>query len=324
MPIARQVDIPQALPLIPSDADRAKAVDRLHVALSADRMTLDDFEEWVSAVYRAATLDELRAVAAHIPAPREIRATSTRSSGAPITVAVAIGVLVVLATAGLVTANAGGGGRTSVTASGNAAPTTPRTAYFDPVEAQMTHTRAEAISQGWFDGCDTADKALAAMGPPTPGRRLDRLADVVPAGPVEGYSVTFNSPLRPTDPNISPWLRAGLDAGGAREGYAATFNDGPAGPGGWSVDAFSHPDPGAAQKTLRSVYTALVCHFGADPWSLTAFPGGVAASRPDTAQIFWTSGDLLIVVDWSVYQELGEAQRRAEAAAAAVRAEFDR
>lgn len=183
----------------------------------------------------------------------------------------------------------------------------------DNVEVPVAPATAEEV----LNGCSAATTALAAMGPAVAGRVHDRLADVVPDGMVEQYRVGYSAPASSAD--LRPWFPSG-----ALEGYVATFNDGPPGPGGWTVSAFRFPDAASAGKALRTAYTGHVCRYGADPWRLRKFPGAAAASTPDAAWIYWTSADLLVVVDWSVYQELGEARTRAESAATAVRAALRR
>lgn len=301
---------------MPSDADRAEVVDRLHGVVSAGRLTLEDFEEWVSAVYQASTFEELRAVAAHVPA-RAARPSDAPRRRPPLGVAMRI--VAALAAVGFVVLSADGVDR-------KALPTIPEPALIDPVAASTSDDsismwQPPAASEGWFERCDAADAALGAMGQAS-GRTTDRLADVVPSAPIEGFSMVYNSPL--AWPDVTPpWLRAGLDLGGATQGHAAGFHA--PGYGGWTVYAFRHPDPDAALRSLRSLYTAVVCHQGSDPWPLAAFPGAVAASRSiQPAQIFWTSGDVLIYLDWGVFQGRGEAQRPAEAAAVAVQAALDR
>ena len=183
--------------------------------------------------------------------------------------------------------------------------------------AKVAVPAVPATAEEALHGCHAATAALAAMGPAVAGRIHDRLADVVPDGPVERYRVGYSAPASSAD--LRPWFPPG-----ALEGYVATFNDGPPGPGGWTVAALRFPDAASAGKALRIAYTGHVCRYGAEPWRLRKFPGAAAASTSDAAWIYWTSADLLVVVDWSVYQELGEARTRAESAATAVRAALRR
>src|ERR671933_53313 len=121
--------------------------------------------------------------------------------------------------------------------------------------------------------CSNVNAALAALVPTPPGRPLDPLEDVLPTA-AEGFEGALNAPVAPGDRNLHPWVRAGLAAGGATEGYTAMFSRGTG--AGWSAYAFRAAD---ADRAARSTYTALVCAYHGVPWSPAGQPGAVAASR---------------------------------------------
>jgi hypothetical protein len=298
--------------LTPSDADRGDVVDRLRTELLAERLTLEQFEERAGAVYAATTLDELGELSRDLPEAVEERARAGRGARSITLLPMLLFVVVSLCAVSLIAAKR----------HGEPAPAPPSrtTTTLDPAQPM----RDLAAREGWFNGCSASESALGSVGPTELQRPLDRLSDAVPLGPVEGYEVTYRSRVEVSSSSGRPWMSAGLDRAGAVEAYAASFNKGPPGPGGFGLLVLRFLDAASAQSAIHRMYTAYVCKFGGEPWTVTSVPGAVAAYNPgDTAQIYWAVGNIVSILDWSLYQDVPEAQRRAEAAAGAVMAKID-
>ena len=291
--------------LPPSDADRAEVIETLRSQLAADRLSLETFEQLAERVYAISSLNELREFRQRFTVDRPPpRRSHQRRNG---TVALGLALLLVGALV------------TSRTRSSADAPTAEAASTIDTESPSRDSTLLQrSREEDWFSGCDLSDATLESA--IAQGQTLERLADAVPEGTVEEYAVGFEGPV---STQSRPWTDAALLENGAVGGYAATFNQGPPGPGGWSVYLYRFPTRDDANNALHDAFRALVCTFGADPWTPDQLEGRVAATRPaDTIEILWTTSDVLVVVNWSVYQDIEETQDRAQNAAAAVEAQL--
>jgi hypothetical protein len=292
-------------PLRPSEADRSAVVDRLRAELGADRLSLDGYEQRVTAVYTARTLEDLQRVSQDLPRAGDEPPSSRRRRFAPLA---AVAAIALLGAGAAVVWSRGDDGRHV----GVAQPSAPAGEASSPGELNEARAKAE----GWFEPCD-ASRGLSARLGPVDGD-VDRLADLVPDGTIEQYAVGTQGPVATDDSTARPWVSAALAASDATEGFAATFNEGPPGPGGWTIYAYRFDDPQTARRAVERASTALVCEFGADPWD-PGVGGDVGAYLPgDSAQIFHVVGSTVTIVDWAMHQEVDEALRRASNVATVV------